>query len=432
MILSRRSSSTFWSDIGLLWGGLLVAAFVTDLVRRAPLSPYRDVIISQSFPFLAALCCIVAVTVLLGRLLWDDVWKGMVAIAPAIWLVAAVIASVGPWNDGSGSIALAPADVGLFVITGGILPFGLGPEAVVRLAAILFSITVGILASRRGLATPRALLITIVGWIAACIPLLAQSWIAFASALFRDLPLQHALDASRALGVVLANSYWSNFQADRFFSGIGNQVDIAASFAAAALCVIFVAAMLFAMNARAIVSVMREFIARETLLVLSPVAAGFLIGLRGLRWSWNGIDILSVLLGCLAVGTSIVWSKTRLNRKEIADVSLLLALVSGLLVGWPVLALLVALFVLGRASEMPMRVLRESLSAGLLVAIGGSVAVRSAILPPAIFDMVILWAVLTALLLGFQKKIDSWLRYGFFIGIGAGWILTLIRFAMKG
>jgi hypothetical protein len=38
--------------------------------------------------------------------------------------------------------------------------------------------------------------------------------------------------------------------------------------------------------------------------------------------------------------------------------------------------------------------------------------------------------VLTACVIGFEKKIDSWLRYGIILAIGMGWALTLFRFSL--
>jgi hypothetical protein len=431
MILSRRSGPSVWSDIAMLWGGLLVATFVTDLVRRAPLSPFRDVIISQSYPFLIALCLLVITAAILCRSSLEETWRGIVDASPVAFLIAAIAGIVGPWNDGSGTIALAPGDAALFVITGGILPFGIGPEAITRVAVVVFSIMTGFIASRRGFPTPRVLLIVLASWFAACVPLLVQSWIALASSVARDLPLQHSLDASRALGATIANSYWANFQADRFFSGIGSQVEIASAFSGAALGLVFLAITLLVRHRLTMLPLLRSLMHRKTLLFLSPVVAGFLIGLRGFRLSWGGLDLLSLALAVMTISAWVLWERWRVERKEIADICLLFSFAGGLLLGWPVLALLAALFALGRAADLSMPILRRSLSAGLLVALGGSIAVRSAVLPPALFDTVLLWSILTALLLGFEKKIDSWLRYGFFLVIGLGWIVTLIRFSLS-
>jgi len=302
----------------------------------------------------------------------------------------------------------------------------------VRISVLVFSIIVGIMATRRGLHTPRAILLGIGAWIFACVPLLAQSWIAFVAAAARDLPLQHALDASRALGVVLTNSYWSNFQADRFFAGIGNQVEIAASFSAAAFCIVLAAKILFTLNARTMMPLLRRIFERSSLLIVSPFIAGFLIGLRGLRLNWNGLDILSVVLTIVVFLSWFAWKGLRVERKDIADFCLLFALVGGFVLGWPALALVLALILLEYIASARLRAPVMAVSAGLLAALGGTVALRSAVLTQGVFDILVIWGLLTAAMIIFEKKIDSWLRYGFFVFIGLGWALTLIRFGMNG
>jgi hypothetical protein len=166
------------------------------------------------------------------------------------------------------------------------------------------------------------------------------------------------------------------------------------------------------------------------LLVFSPLLAGFLIGIRGTRMSWTGLDILAVVLLLCMVFAWFVWDRWGTERKEIGEAACLFAFASGFVMGWPVVALLAALGALGSGRMRSMLVLRASIAAGILVAIGGAAAVRSGVFPSALFDIALLWGVLTACVIGFEKKIDSWLRYGIILAIGMGWALTLFRFSL--
>lgn len=431
MILSRRgTSSSLWADIAVVWGGFFLTMFVTDLVRRAPIASFHDAVFTHVYPLSVALCFLALTAAALARSSWEDVWRGLIDASPVAFLLATIVGSIGPWNDGSGAIALAPMDAVMFVVTGGVLPVSVGPIVLARVFLLAYAGMTGLIASRRGFATPRCVLVAVASWIAACIPLLAQSWIALGAAIARRLPLEHSLDALRALGAAVTHSYWSNAQADRFFSGIGDQVEIAAALSGAALCLVLLAAAIKGRHFRTVVSWMRVYPRRTMPLVFSPLLAGFLMGIRGTRLSWTGLDALSiVLMFCMAFAW-FVWDRWGTEQKEIGEAASLFAFASGGVMGWPVVALLVALFASGYGRMRSMRVLRAAISAGFLVAIGGAVAVRSAVFPPALFDTALFWGVLTAVVVGWEKKIDSWLRYGVILAIGMGWAVTFLRFSL--
>jgi hypothetical protein len=430
MILSRRGTSSVWADIAVVWGGFFLAMLVTDLVRRAPIASFHTVVFAYVYPLSIAFCLLVMTAALMARSSWEEVWRGLIDASPIAFLIATVAGIVGPWNDGSGAIALAPMDAAMFVVTGGALPVSVGPIALARVLLLAFAVMTGLIASRRGFGTPRAILTAIVSWIAACVPLLAQSWIALGAAITRRLPLEHSLDALRALGVAVTHSYWSNAQADRFLSGIGDQVGIASALSAAALGLVLIAVVLAWRYLSVFVSWIRSYPRRMLLLVFSPLLAGFLIGIRGTRMSWTGLDILAVVLLLCMVFAWFVWDRWGTERKEIGEAACLFAFASGFVMGWPVVALLAALGALGSGRMRSMLVLRASIAAGILVAIGGAAAVRSGVFPSALFDIALLWGVLTACVIGFEKKIDSWLRYGIILAIGMGWALTLFRFSL--
>jgi len=512
-----RSSKSLRRDLALVWAGVVAAGLLAGIAHRAPLSGFLASGITQPLAVLSALVVLAVVVSFAARMKMDALWSGLIASSPVAFIVGLVMASVGIWNDGSGTVALAPLDAGLFIVTGGLLPAGVGPEALVRGTVLGCAVMTVMIVHRRGMPTPRAVLVGIVGWFAAAIVLLSQSGIALLASVTRRLPLEHALDASRALGVMLANSYWANFQADRFFAGIGKQSDVNAALTAAALMVaLAVIASFVALVAwlhggmRAITSLARRLVVVPLLLVLSPFIAGFAIGLRNQRYDWSLLDILSVALAVVSVLAWLAWWRFGRDLEDLAsderehperplpsglvtpdEVQTLrtglaaVALVMSLILGWPAVAIVFALFVIswlasadafGWATVKPLRPLLWIAWSALFVAFGGVIAMRSSILSTAVFGAICTWAVVSclikaaslpwvtarpflpplllvgggafiSLLMGnwvalalaalfalgtyaLQKKTKFWLGYGVFLFLSYGWTVTLIQVFM--
>jgi hypothetical protein len=70
-----------------------------------------------------------------------------------------------------------------------------------------------------------------------------------------------------------------------------------------------------------------------------------------------------------------------------------------------------------------------SIAVGLLTVMGGAVGARSNVLPRAVFTAALVWAILAGIIIWAKKapiKSVFWLRYGFFILLGGGWVITLL------
>lgn len=466
----KRIALTLTQSILLVWGGGVVANLVAALVRRAPVPAMLDLGIAVPLSVLAGLLAVTLTTSLLSRVRLEQLWQQLVLAAPFAFIAGTVASVIGIWNDGSGTVALAPLDAVLFVITGGILPTGIGPEAVVRVSVLAFCIMGMLMLRGRGLHTSRAILIGVAAWAVSSILLLSESWIVLAASIARGLAFQNALDATRILGALHTNSYWSSFQADRFLVGIGQQVDIAGTLSSLALMFLLTFGLLKLVALVGLKNRMVAFAAlakrtfgRALLILVSPLLAGLICGLHNQHLLWNGLDVIAVLVALVVFFAWFMWWHFGRDLEDLAtdevqhpnrplpsgavqldelqsirSILLIVALVGGFLLGWPVFVTLLALFTVatfsssdlfGWTSSLKWRIPVWSVAAGLLVIFGAAVGARSAVLPRPAFTVALVWAILVGAIVwtkNAQLKSAFWLRYGFFVLLGGGWIVTLL------
>ncbi|MEO5927145.1 MAG: hypothetical protein ABIO72_00555 [Patescibacteria group bacterium] len=466
----KRFSWSLAQTVAFVWGGGIVAGLLAAVVERAPIPGILQLAIATPLAIVVALFVVLLVSSQLSNIKIDQLWPQLISALPFAFIAGSIAGMLGIWNDGSGTVALAPLDAILFVITGGLLPLGFGPTAVVRITILASCVIIMLILRARQLHAPRAVLIGFASWVAASIILLSESWITLVASLTRGLAFQNALDATRILGALHTNSYWSNFQADRFLVGIGQQVQVASTLSSAALMVLLAVVVMklillqtLKQRMTALVALAKRLWGRAFLLVASPLVACFLLGIHNQRYNWNGLDIIAALLAVVVFCAWFMWwhfgrDIEDLATDEVAHPSrplpsgivqldelqmirsmlLPIAFIGAFLLGWPVLALTIALFVVsfmassdafGWSQATQWRIPVWSLIACFVGLLGGAVGFRGAVLPRQIFADALVWAILTGILVWQKKRpIQSafWLRYGFFILLGAGWAITII------
>ncbi|MFA5901449.1 MAG: hypothetical protein WC829_20295, partial [Hyphomicrobium sp.] len=334
---------------------------------------------------------------------------------------------------------LAAGQAVSFILTAGLFPMKVGPEALVRFTVLALAVLAVVSAWRSQLSRVRAILAGVVVWACGAFILLVQSWLAMSVAAVRGLAIANPEDAMRALSAIHTNAHWSNFQADRFFAGIGRQFDAAVSLSSSAILVLVCAAILAALAMRTqpwtrrgviLALIARLFVMEDfaSIVSASALTAGFVAGLHGTRFAWTALDVVAVLL---LVGAFKAWFMFRAFGREIETlptdershperplpsglvsvddfrmlraVSLAFAVVSGVLLGWPVLLALAALIAVdeissaaGWSADPWRRGAAVASSAALLVAVGGLSAVRSPQFPLHLGRLAIAWAVVAA------------------------------------
>lgn len=466
----KRLSWSLAQTVAFMWGGAMVAGILAAVIERAPIPGFILLGLSIPLLFVVSLLTAVLVASTLSRVSVGQLWAQVLTVIPFAFLGGTIAGAIGMWNDGSGAVALAPLDALLFVATGGMLPLGTGPLGVVRVSVIVCCAALVLILRARGTHSSRAALIGIASWVAASIVMLSESWIILAASIGRSLAFQNALDATRLMGALHANSYWASFQSDRFLAGIGQQIQVASTLSAAALVFlmsIVVLKLIFiqslAQRMAAAVALAKRLAGRAFLLLVSPAVAGFLIGGRGARLAWNGLDIIVVLVAVTVVCAWFMWwhfgrdiedlatdEVSNPNRplpsgivqldelRSMRNILVIVALVGSFILGWPVFALTAALFVVtslasgtafGWSAHPTWRIPVWGIVALLVTVFGGAVGSRSLVMPRDVMAAGIVWGIVAGLI-SWQKKrpVSSafWLRYGFFILLLAGWAASLL------
>lgn len=433
----RRSWNPAASAVAV-WGGAVAASALAAIASGQAPTVIAAVIARPII--LAAAClfaCLAASLILRQRA--DSAWSDIMRMLPAALGVGVLASWLGVWNDGSGAIPLAPGQAAIFALTAGLFPMKIGPEALLRFAVLALAVLLAVSAWRTQPSRARAVLAGVAAWIGGALVLLVRSWMAVFAAAVRGLAISNPEDAMRALGAIHANSYWSNFQADRFFAGVGRQFETAVALSSSAVLVIVCVALLATLAARiqpwARRGVIRALAARllamesfASLLFASALAAGFASGLRGTRIAWTALDAVAVFLLAIAF---ISWFAFRAFGREVETLSadershperplpsglvsvddvrmlrgalLSVAVVSGVLLGWPVLLAFAALAAIeeiasasGRAANPWGRGATVAASAALLVLVGGLFAARTPQFPFHLGRLTIAWAAVAA------------------------------------
>lgn len=471
MILTqKRLSWSLTQTVAFIWGGAMVAGILAAVIERAPIPGFLLLALSIPLSFITALLAALLVASLVSSVKVEQLWAQLLTAIPFAFMAGAIAGAIGIWNDGSGAVALAPGDAFIFVVTGGILPLGVGPLAVVRVATLVCCVSFVLILRARNVPSARAAIAGVASWIVASVVMLSESWIILAASLARSLAFQNALDATRIAGTLFTSSYWTSFQPDRFFASIGQQIPSASLLAGAALMFLcgivalkFIFIQTLAQRAVAAIALTKRMIGRAFLLLLSPALAGFLIGGRALRLTWNGLDILAALVALTVISSWFMWWHFGRDIEDLAtdesanpdrplpsgivqldelqalrSILVIIALVGSFLLGWPILAITFALFVVtslasgtsfGWSAHPTWRIPVWGVVALLITVFGGVIGARGPVIPRMVVGAGIVWGIVAGITV-WQKKRPSasafWLRYGFFVLLIAGWAASLL------
>ncbi|MBI4139168.1 hypothetical protein HY479_03395 [Candidatus Uhrbacteria bacterium] len=421
----RKPAWSFAESAGWIWGNVTVGSGLIALLtsRRAP--SFFEAMISRGTTLAVALLAMHAV---LGFVFREDVesaWSRILRLLPVAVLAALGLAAVGPWNDGSGAMALPMSGALQFIGSVGVFPLSVGPDVFLRSAVAAVAIGLGIGSFRRIRRIGRAIAVAVLAWTAGSVTLLVSSWTAILSGWASGTRITHTQDALRALGYLHSNSYWSFFQSDRFFAGIGRQLETGAMLSTAAITFLLGVALLLPWLRRArpwnrpgiLLAAIREAWVR-------PVAGAFLLalfsgawlGVRTVGWSWGALDAVALFLLAATAGAWLwhwtlsrdvaslrddearrPWRLLPSGQVQVKDVTSLsdalrlLALLGAFLLGWPLLLMLLALFAVSSMNDRMnvrwrnidlFRAAEPPILAALLVGAGSVFGTRQLLFPP--------------------------------------------------
>lgn len=434
MPLQRRH----WSPVAglvLVWGTSAAAGLLSSVVTAAGLPGFVTAFVSRPIFLFCALIATVIASSLMLRARVETQWHEAIVSLPLALACAVFLSWTGLWNDGSGAVALPLGDALLFIFTLGIFPAAFGPEILVRGTVITLA---ALLAWRVGgkVGTARAILAGGVTWISGALIILMPTWIAYAVALYRALPIAHSLDALRVLGFAHTNSYWTNFQSDRFFTGVGRQLDVSLAMSSSAVmflvaCILtgWVVTRLQPWSRPGVASsLLRRLLSPPLALLASPLISALLVARRGQVSRLTGLDIVAFLILFAAfLAWFVFWLMGRDledlpkderehpvrplssgilqpdDAREAREALAAVSLVGALLLGWPPFLLILILFALEWLSSArglgwhQTAVWRAGVWASTfatLSILGGVFILRGSALSPVMFKAALTWAVL--------------------------------------
>jgi len=474
-----KRSWTPWESAALLWGGTAAASALVAAASSTMTAPFVAVALDRPIAFVAVCiaACLAASGILRQRA--ESAWTDVMRSFPIALSIGVLVSCIGVWNDGSGSAATALRDAFLFIFTFGMVPVSIGPVALMRGTVLALAILLAVRAWRSQPSRGRAVAVGAVTWVAGALILTVQSWMAAIASAGRSLPLAHAEDAMRALGAIHTDSFWSNFQADRFFAGIGHQLETAVSLSSSSVvflvCLALAAAVAWKIQPWSRFGVLRRFAGRilaadafASLFLISACAAGVLAGLHGQRISWTSLDIASLLVLIVTFKSCLVsWILGReignlpQDEREHPDYPLpsglasvddvrsvrafllLVAIVGGALLGWPVLIAVLTFIAIGVFGSVSVSGwMRTPVGTALLVGIlavcsalaGGLYASRTPMIPLHLGRFALAWAALAIAavalpaVLGISRRAASgWKRWlPFFLIAAAGLFVSAV------
>ncbi len=429
-ILSVSESATY------LWWSVIVGSALVTLVTSSRIASFFEAVITRGVFLATSLLFMLIALSLSSRATWQSVWARFMRVLPLAIVFGVIISAFGVWNDGSGALALPPSGVFTFLFTLGAVPTPFGPEAFLRGTMAFMAVALAALTYFSNRRLVSALRTGIVAWFAGAIPLLMQSVLAFIGARTSSFPLVHSQDALRALGAMHANSYWSNFQSERFFVGIGRQLEsgvllssTATVFLLASACLVVVSFWSKPWNRSEIRrAAFRELIMQtETGLFAAAIVCGIWLGIRSAAWSWNGLDFVALLVLLVCVSSWFVhrsfsndvgnlrddetrrpWRLLPAGIIQVDDVHSAIMILSplsiaaALLLGWPVLFFLLAIFAVPSTTRLVW--IERPLIAALLVGLGASFGARQALLPRFSLVAAVIFAVISIILVFWERK----------------------------
>ena len=410
---SGDSASSPWFIFAVLWGSVAAASFLVSLLTTAPSPSFLTLAVSRPIYFAAAFLVVVsAFSRFTGRQFFDQLARRLFWV-PLALLVGAVVAGVGAWNDGSGTVALPLPEALAFIGSLGIYPFQSGPEALLRGSVVaLIILSAWNLHKQAHVAWSKIAGVGALAWLGAAGVLLIQTWLAQVASWTRHIPIMQAQDAFQVLSLIHLDSYWSNFQADRFFATVGRQLEINLALSSASLLFVLAAVWLFYqwLNARSLR--WRDFLklccAQPLPVILAGGLAGLSLGWKTHQLAWSAPDIISLGLGLVVFGLWYGFIFLKFSAEQSPDKSALIILLAlgSLLLGWPIAFLVLSLLALywiyteklwrWSESKYGSAVHLALMSAGSVL-LAGTFAFRNATLSVSVFRAAAVWGILGAL-----------------------------------
>lgn len=311
---------------------------------------------------------------------------------------AVIAAWTGYWNDGSGAVALPLGQAMQFVVTLGLTPTMLGPDVFLRFVTLL---STGFMVYRLGRQESRArqIRVAVMAWVVGAVTLLIPSWAVTVLGFSRGVVIATAQDGLRVVGSALSNSHWSNFQQERFLTGIGDQLGVMVGFWTTAVTLIVGVCFMIAMAMVRYREHMRR-IAGDVFRSLRSSEAGWVFGgaaligyLVATAHAIRTVQAVPVILAAIALAALA-------GRLLFVQNSILIVGASAtMLLGWPVLAAYLICAALCIASERAQGTKRITLigaAGGAFVVLGAAFGVRSSMFPSDLAA----WAIPMGLLAG--------------------------------
>lgn len=406
-----------------LLGSSLAVPFFSSLVLQAPLPHVIDIAFGF-FPFVA-LSFVLSFAAFLVFARERESQAIMSAFRVTSWACAGafILSIANAWNDGSFYAVLTPSSAFASILTLGILPFRMGPDALVRFLPVFVMGGMLFRLRRSSLALPKRIAISVVAFLILSIVVHSLSWTSGFLAMSKGETLANPADAYKTLVSAQADGYWTRVQGDRFFAPIGTQSENSFSGIQAGFAYLLAAALLFLLafrSGRSAFRLAKRLTSRSVAFMALAALIGYAVGLhvRGPIRSYT--DILALLMSLVVTVCWLSWwrlardigtiARDEKDREEsMRDIFLILSLVGAFFLGWFVFLPLCCITLVASAlpswnvSNVRSRIVSDAIGAAAMA--GGfvlsvlSVMLRDAAIPSWLLHFVLA----LALLLGLER-----------------------------
>ncbi|MDD5726177.1 MAG: hypothetical protein PHC53_02060 [Patescibacteria group bacterium] len=344
------------SDVWFLLGALLLVSLLVQVIRPATLLPL-DIFLWRPILACTALLAAGQWLVYWQKKTWSQVWDTLKAALPFALVSSLVFALINLWQQGSGSMPLTLSQLPVYLLSLGFWPTIAGPESLLRGFALGLALGVAWHEYRATKNDLRTIVGAVGTWLACSLVLLLPSITIILALLFQGLPIlnQTGQDIVENFSRLNLNTYWSNLQLTRWFTGFGGQLpNMMALFqitwvAVIALAVTWIVSGLTKFKTWSIKNILSQSwdIAIWVTAILAGLSAGWgRMPHSPLDWATWLAFLISMVLLFMFWRTKIMEEVQSEGESLFTYWHLPLVLIFAALLGWPIMQFVVAILII--------------------------------------------------------------------------------------
>lgn len=265
-------------------------------------------------------------------------------VMPWAIVCAAIFALVPLWPKDFSALPFSLKDISYYLLSVGFWPMVSGPEGLLRGFVLGLSLFFAWLEFQTSKDDIKAIMVGAGSWLAGSLALMLPYFVLALTALLTKLPFSSGAVLADSFSRLNITTYWSNAQIVRWFTGFGGQLPNAmALYTLSWVFVIgvIVYGLVYFRPRQSVVAYLRSRsqMIFESLLALTAVGVGLSVGWG--RMQRSGLDLVAWLILVLAV-FGVIWLQASVKDEAEGSVPVALVVMSGALLGWPVLFPLLA------------------------------------------------------------------------------------------